>query len=64
MSNAAFGFNFAHRALFDENVPTSLAAMIATSFVSIASMGMISPEQPLFVALECRDAPYRIVSCQ
>ncbi len=64
MSNAAFGFNFAHRALFDENVPTALAAMIATAFVSVASMGMVSPEQPLFAALDCRDTPYSIMSCQ
>ena len=64
MSNALFGLNTAHRALFNENGATPAAAMIASAFVCVACTGLIFPDAPSIAGFECRDTPYSIMSCQ
>ena len=64
MSNALFGLNTAHRALFNENGATPAAAMIASAFVCVACTGLIFPDAPSVAGFECRDTPYSIMSCQ
>ena len=63
ISNALFGLNVAHRALFNENGATAAAALVATALVSVAYMGIIFPNKLTFVDHECRHTPYSNVRC-